>query len=226
MRLYSPHRAAGRAPGRGGGPIGFAVATRLARLAATPARRRAPFARTGRTIAPPHGACRHGLATRCTLETGVTSVLTRGLARKSALRHRSRWRRHAETGTPWGRRRARCQRGWPDAGARGASGAMGVAGAAGAPGRALDAVPEMGLGPGWLRSQPAQPSTATIISTAAGRVRRLQVTGTSLRRRAGMGCAGRYAWSYCSRSSPGRRPVRPSGRRPVLPIGQPAQCAV
>lgn len=65
------------------------------------------------------------------------------------------------------------QRGCPDAGAPGVSAGLSVAGA---PGVALAAVPEMGLGPGWLRSQPAQPSIPMISSTAAGRVRRLQVT--------------------------------------------------
>lgn len=99
----------------------------------------------------------------------------------------------------------------------GLAGLDGVAAGA-AEGRTPDAVPEMGLGPGWLRSQPPQPSTAMIASTAAGRAWRLQVTGASLRRRAGNGCAGRYAWSYCSRS--------PAARRAPARLGQAAQCAV
>ncbi len=65
------------------------------------------------------------------------------------------------------------QRGCPAAGAPGVSAGLSVAGA---PGVALAAVPEMGLGPGWLRSQPAQPSIPMISSTATGRVQRLQVT--------------------------------------------------
>ncbi len=78
---------------------------------------------------------------------------------------------HAETGTP--RSEQRRQRGCPDAGAPVVSAGLSVAGA---PGVALAAVPEMGLGPGWLRSQPAQPSIPMISSTAAGREQRLQVT--------------------------------------------------
>ncbi|SPA00911.1 hypothetical protein CBM2626_B10110 [Cupriavidus taiwanensis] len=106
---------------------------------------------------------------------------------------------------------ARGQRGWPEV-PEGLAGLDGVAAGA-AEGTAPDAVPEMGLGPGWLRSQPVQPSTAMIASTAAGRARRLQVTGASLRRRAGNGCAGRYAWSYCSRSPAARRARRALGKR-------------
>ncbi|SOY59602.1 hypothetical protein CBM2588_B10253 [Cupriavidus taiwanensis] len=110
-----------------------------------------------------------------------------------------------------GVRPGRRQRGWPEV-PEGLAGPDGVAAGAAA-GMAPDAVPEMGLGPGWLRSQPAQPSAAMIASTAARRARRLQVTGASLRRRAGKGCAGRYAWSYCSRSPAGRRAGPALGKR-------------
>lgn len=99
----------------------------------------------------------------------------------------------------------RRQRGCPDAGAPGVS--------AGAPGAALAAVPEMGLGPGWLRSQPAQPSIPMISSTATGRVRRLQVTVPP--------CAGARA-----RVAPAGVPRPTVAGCPRAPAWGSAQCAV
>ncbi|SOZ26893.1 hypothetical protein CBM2623_B10057 [Cupriavidus taiwanensis] len=152
---------------------------------------------------------RHSLATRCTIETGLISVMhgsNRGASRRPGAAGVATQKRVRH-----GVRPRRRQRGWPEV-PEGLAGPDGVAAGAAA-GMAPDAVPEMGLGPGWLRSQPAQPSAAMIASTAARRARRLQVTGASLRRRAGKGCAGRYAWSYCSRSPAGRRAGPALGKR-------------
>lgn len=141
------------------------------------------------------GAWCPGRSVRCTVETGLTSVM-HASNRRASLNPTERCAATQKQVRP-GSRQGRRHRGWPGA-PEGLAGLDGVAAGA-AEGMADDAVPEIGLGPGWLRSQPAQPSTATIASTAAGRARGLQVTVASLRRRAGNGCAGRYAWSYCSR---------------------------
>ncbi|SOY69576.1 hypothetical protein CBM2589_A90911 [Cupriavidus taiwanensis] len=200
MRLCETIGGAWRRLSRGAGPFGFATATLCADAVAAQAWPRRPLARTGRrfamrarrgvTASRPVARLKLALHQSCTQVTAV---------------HRARQTQQAVATQKWVRREARhgCrQRGWTEV-PEGLAGLDGVAAGA-AEGMAPDAVPEMGLGPGWLRSQPAQPSTAMIASTAAGRARRLQVTGASLRRRAGNGCAGRYAWSYCSRSLAGR----------------------
>ncbi|SPR99575.1 hypothetical protein CBM2634_B10025 [Cupriavidus taiwanensis] len=197
------------APLRGGaGSIGFATATRCAGAVAARAWRQRPLARTGRRLAvrPTRGATASQPVARLklSLHQSCTRVTTMHRATMTQPCVATQKRVRAGGG-------ARGQRGWPEV-PEGLAGLDGVAAGA-AEGAAPEAVPEMGLGPGWLRSQPAQPSTAMIASTAAGRARRLQVTGASLRRRAGNGCAGRYAWSYCSRSPAPRRARRVLGKR-------------
>lgn len=197
-------------PLRGGaGSIGFATATRCAGAVAAQAWRWRPLARTGRRFAV---GARHG-ATASQPVARLKPALHQSCTRVTAVHRASKTGRCVVT-----QKRVRAvarpgcsQRGWPEV----PEGLVGLDGAAAgaAEGRAADAVPEMGLGPGWLRSQPAQPSTAMNASTAAGRARRLQVTGASLRRRAGNGCAGRYAWSYCSRSPAARRARPALGKR-------------
>ncbi|SOZ17476.1 hypothetical protein CBM2609_B10103 [Cupriavidus taiwanensis] len=207
-RLYETFRGILPPPRGGAGPIGFATATRCAGAVAAQAWRWRPQARTGRRLAvrATRGATASRPVARLKLALHQSCMRVTTVHRATMTQPCAATQKRVRAGGG-----ARGQRGWPEV-PEGLAGLDGVAAGA-AEGTAPDAVPEMGLGPGWLRSQPVQPSTAMIASTAAGRARRLQVTGASLRRRAGNGCAGRYAWSYCSRSPAARRARRALGKR-------------